>query len=337
MKKTDYFPINFNGSEITFLDQTLLPAEEVYVSTESFERVSEAIEKLEIRGAPLIGIAAAYALSLSQKPEINESLFEKAYRRLSQTRPTAVNLFWALDRIKTKFDELKIREFTHPEFYKQLVEEAILIHQEDKQMCSMIAENGVSLFSKKLTVLTHCNTGKLATGGEGTAFAIIKKAYQKGLIEHVYADETRPLLQGSRLTAFELMKNEIPFSILPDSAAASLFSSNKIDIVITGADRIAKNGDTANKVGTYNLAVLAAYHNVPFYIAAPSSTVDKKTEDKNFIPIEQRPKDEVLSISILKKLIEQTNVYNPSFDITPANLISGIITEKGLYKYPYSF
>ncbi|MBX2976453.1 MAG: S-methyl-5-thioribose-1-phosphate isomerase, partial [Ignavibacteriaceae bacterium] len=159
MKKTDYFSINFNGSEITFLDQTLLPGEEVYVSTESFERISEAIEKLEIRGAPLIGIAAAYALSLSQKPEINDSVFEKAYIRLSQTRPTAVNLFWALDRIKTKFEKLKIAEFTHTEFYKELVEEAILIHQEDKQMCSMIAENGVSLFSKKMTVLTHCNTG----------------------------------------------------------------------------------------------------------------------------------------------------------------------------------
>jgi methylthioribose-1-phosphate isomerase len=337
MNKTDYFSVKLVNNELVFLDQTLLPFEEKYVTTSNYERIAGAIERLEIRGAPAIGIAAAYALALSQKEFFDPILFQNVYTRLKSTRPTAVNLFWALNRVKAITDNYSTKDFLHNEIFNLLINEAKVIHLEDEEMCRLIGINGLSLFTKKMNVLTHCNTGKLATGGDGTAFSVIKSAFNNNLINHVYADETRPLFQGSRLTAFELHKNEIPFSVLPDSAAASLFSSGKIDIVITGADRISRNGDTANKIGTYNLAVLANYHAVPFYIAAPSSTIDLACNNASEIPIEQRNKNEVLGIFPENEFTKNIDVYNPSFDVTPSNLITGIITEKGIFNFPYSF
>jgi methylthioribose-1-phosphate isomerase len=337
MKKTDYFSVRLVNNELVFLDQTLLPYEEKYFTTSSYERIALAIERLEIRGAPLIGIAAAYALALSQKEIFNFSLFEKAYERLKSTRPTAVNLFSALNRVRKIVDNYNVNNSAKGEIFNLLIAEAKAIHNEDEDMCRLIGINGLSLFTKKMNVLTHCNTGKLATGGEGTAFNVIKSAFENDLVNHVYADETRPLFQGSRLTAFELHKNNIPFSVLPDSAAASLFALGKVDIVLAGADRIARNGDSANKIGTYNLALLANYHDIPFYIAAPSTTIDLTTDDASGIPIEQRNRSEVIGIFPENEVTKNIDVYNPSFDITPSKLITGIITEKGIFNFPYSF
>lgn len=333
MKKINYFSLKFEDDFIIFLNQTKLPFKEEYIKTDDYERIAEAIERLEIRGAPLIGISAAYALSLSLKNEISEEKFFTAYERLRRTRPTAINLFWALDEIKNSFELNK----TSLNIYDILISRAKEIHNDDIAKCNNIAKNGLKIFNKKSNVLTHCNTGKLATGGEGTAFAVIKFAFENGLINFVFADETRPLFQGSRLTAYELTKNNIPYSIIVDSSAASFFYKKEIDLVIVGADRIAKNGDTANKVGTYNLAVLCKHHNIPFYIAAPTSTIDTNIKDGSKIIIEERKKEEIIKLNNSLITFENCKVKNPAFDVTPHELITGIITEKGIYSYPYSF
>jgi methylthioribose-1-phosphate isomerase len=221
--------------------------------------------------------------------------------------------------------------------YEILLERAKEIHNDDIEKCRKIGENGLRVFKQRSKILTHCNTGKLATGGDGTAFNVIKTGFEKGLVEFVYADETRPLLQGLRLTSFELEKNGIPFKIQSDSSAASLMREGKIDFVVVGADRIVLNGDTANKIGTYNLAITANYHNVPFYVAAPSTTIDKKTAAGTDIKIEFRSKDELTRINDLQIAPEAYEVYSPAFDVTPAHLITGIITEKDVYTFPYNF
>ncbi len=333
MKKNNYYSLQFEDDSIIFLNQTKLPFKEEYIKTDNYERVAEAIERLEIRGAPLIGISAAYALSLSLKNEISEEKFYNAFQRLKRTRPTAINLFWALEEIKKLYELNK----TSSNIYNILISKAKEIHNDDIDKCNNIALNGLKIFKKKSNVLTHCNTGKLATGGDGTAFAIIKNAFQNGLINFVFADETRPLLQGSRLTAYELSKNNIPYSIIVDSSAASFFYKKEIDLVIVGADRIVKNGDTANKIGTYNLAVLCKHHNIPFYIAAPSSTIDNNIENGSKIIIEERKREEIIRINNSLITFENCEVRNPAFDVTPNELITGIITEKGIYSYPYSF
>ena len=273
MNPTDYFSVKFENQKLIFLDQTKLPLEEVYVETDDYERIAVAIERLEMRGAPLIGIAAAYALALSLK-NVNadhEKVFNLSYKRLAQTRPTAVNLFKSLNDLKEEFEKLSDKKLA----YETLLSKAKEIHQKDEEYCLKMGRNGLTIFKQKSNVLTHCNTGKLATGGIGTAFGIIKTAFENGLVNHVFADETRPLLQGLRLTAFELDKSGIPFDLQTDSSAAELMKQGKVDLVITGADRIALNGDSANKIGTYNVAILANYHNIPFYIAAPSTTIDR--------------------------------------------------------------
>lgn len=335
MKKNNYFALKFENDKFIFIDQTKLPLEEVYIETDNYERIAEAIEKLEIRGAPAIGIAAAYGLALSLKNlETNfEKEFQNAYERLARTRPTAVNLFYALDLLKELFDKNK----TSKNIYHQLIDKAKEIHEDDIDKCEKIGENGLKIFKHKSTVLTHCNTGRLATGGEGTAFNVIKKGFENNLVNFVYADETRPLLQGSRLTAFELEKNGIPFAIQSDSSAASLMKDKKIDFAIVGADRIALNGDTANKIGTYNLAVLCSYHSVPFYVAAPSTTIDKKIASGEEIKIEIRNKTELLKINGKQISSELFEAYTPAFDVTPSHLITGIITEKNIYFPPYNF
>ncbi|MGA7720742.1 MAG: S-methyl-5-thioribose-1-phosphate isomerase [Ignavibacteriaceae bacterium] len=332
----EYFSIKFQDDKVVFLDQTKLPFEEIYVGTDNIQRIAEAIEKLEVRGAPLIGITAAYALALSQKnndlqyAQIN---FDKAFERIKRTRPTAVNLFNALNRVKKVFKENK----NSSDIYQILLLEAKKIHKEDINKCCKIGENGLMIFKKKSTVLTHCNTGKLATGGDGTAFSVIKKGFEKGLIEFVYADETRPLLQGSRLTAFELEKCGIPFALQTDSTAAVLMKQNKIDFVITGADRIALNGDSANKIGTYNLAILCNYHNIPFYIAAPTTTIDREIATGDEIEIEFRNKSEILTLNGTPVIPDSYQAFCPSFDVTPSHLISGIITEEKIHFFPYNF
>jgi len=335
MKPTEYFSLKFENENLIFLDQTKLPLEEIYVQTDSYERIAEAIEQLEIRGAPLIGIAAAYALALSLKNVLTdqEKVFNLSYTRLARTRPTAVNLFWALDDVKSKFENLPYKQNA----YEILLSKAKEIHRKDEEYCLKIGRYGLSLFKHKSNVLTHCNTGKLATGGIGTAFGIIKIAFENGLVNHVYADETRPLLQGLRLTAFELEKNGIPFTMQTDSSAAELMKQGKVDLVITGADRIALNGDSANKIGTYNLAILANYHNIPFYIVAPSTTIDRTIPTGEEIVIEYRNSKELFYIG--ERLIspENYNAFTPAFDVTPSHLISGIITEEGVFTFPYNF
>ena len=327
--------IEFTENNLRFINQTKLPFDEEIIISNQCERIAEAIERLEIRGAPAIGVAAAYALALSLKDISTEDhfkVFDNAFQRLASTRPTAVNLFFCLGEMKKVFNEFHNDE----KLYSQLVKKAKEIHNDDINLCDMIAENGLRIFKKKSRVLTHCNTGFLATGGNGTALNIIRKAFENNLVEHVYADETRPLLQGSRLTAWELDNLGIPFSINTDSAAAVLMQKGKIDLVITGADRIAANGDSANKIGTYNLAVLCRFHNIPFYIAAPGTTIDKNCPNGDKIKIELRSGKELTEFSG-KQITKNYPAYSPAFDVTPNELITAIITEKGVHKPPFNF
>jgi methylthioribose-1-phosphate isomerase len=335
MIMSQFKSIEFTNGKFRFLDQTKLPLKEVYHETDDYERIALAIERLEVRGAPQIGITAAFALALGMKfvYDNHKKNFDKIHKRLAGTRPTAVNLFWALDELKKVFSSVK----NYENIYGKLLTRAKEIHHDDILKCNKIGENGLAIFQKESVVLTHCNTGRLATGGEGTAFSVIKTGFEKGKVIFVYADETRPLLQGSRLTAFELSKNGIPFKINTDSTAAMLMQQNKIDIVVTGADRIAKNGDSANKIGTYNLAVLCKHHNIPFYIAAPTSTIDKDCKHGDQIKIEERNKSEVINVSSVQITKEEYDVYSPAFDVTPHELITGIITEEKLHKPPYNF
>lgn len=335
MMPNKFRTLELKNEKLVFINQTKLPLVEEYIETDSYERISEAIERLEIRGAPAIGVAAAYALALSLKNIETDQvdIFNKAFKRIASTRPTAVNLFWALKEIKKVFDSITEKN----NMYQKLLSEAIHIHQDDIDKCERIAENGRVIFNKKSFVLTHCNTGKLATAGEGTALNVIKKGYKNGFVEFVYVDETRPLLQGSRLTAFELESEGIPFSIITDSTAAFLMQQKKIDLAIVGADRIAANGDTANKVGTYNIAVNCSFHKIPIYIAAPTTTIDCECENGSKIKIEQRTKKEITHFGEKQITKEVYNVYSPAFDVTPSNLISGIITDKNIFHYPYNF
>ena len=328
--------VEYKYGKLHIIDQTKLPFEEVKIVTDNLERIAVAIERLEVRGAPAIGVTAAYALAIvvsKANSKDYSQIFEESYKRLARTRPTAVNLFYALDEMKKVFEMNKSKERL-PEV---LIQKAISIHEEDKQLCSKIAQNGLQIFTKKSRVLTHCHTGALATGGNGTALNIIRTAFDNGLIEHVYADETRPLFQGSRLTAWELGKLSISFSFNTDSTAAVLMQQGKVDLVITGADRIAANGDSANKIGTYNLAVLCHYHKIPFYIAAPSTTIDKACRSGSEIKIELRSNLELAQVRGTQITKENYPAYCPAFDVTPNNLIMAIITELEVHKPPFNF
>ncbi len=331
----DFFSIKYFDKQFIYIDQTQLPLIEEYYTTDNYEQIAVAIEKLCIRGAPAIGISAAYAIALAFKNHnlLDNEYFENVSNRLASTRPTAVNLFWAIEQMKKVYYSLSKND----NVFDNLVNTAISIHNDDITKCNLIAKNGLPIFSNKCTVLTHCNTGKLATGGEGTALAVIKEAYKRNLVELVYVDETRPLLQGGRLTTYELKKEDIPFYMITDSMAAFVMKQKKVDLVIVGADRIAVNGDAANKVGSYNLAVICKYHNIPFYIAAPETTIDKNCKSENDIPIEERNKFEMNRIQNIKFTKSIYSVYNPSFDLIPHNLITGIITDKGLFNEPYNF
>lgn len=334
MKTNSYYPLKFENDNLIFIDQTKLPLQENYISTDDYNRIAEAIERLEIRGAPLIGIAAAYAFALAFKHKNykDDDYFNKVYNRLASTRPTAVNLFYALKEIEKSYSDI-----FNDDVYHTLLSTAEKIFLNEENYSEKIAKNGLNIFLKKSNVLTHCNTGALAAAGFGTAFAIIKRAFENKLINHVYVDETRPLLQGLRLTAFELEKNGIPFTVQTDSTAAVLMQEGKIDLVITGADRIALNGDSANKIGTYNLAILCNYHNIPFYIAAPSTTIDRTIATGAEIAIEYRSSKELLFIGGHQIGKDSYQCFCPAFDVTPAHLITGIITEEGVFPFPYNF
>ncbi|TVQ65102.1 MAG: S-methyl-5-thioribose-1-phosphate isomerase [Balneolaceae bacterium] len=335
-----YVSISWSRDELTIIDQTLLPEKEVYLELTSHRQVWDAIKKLKVRGAPAIGIAGAYGLYLgiSPLPENDPALFlhqaEEIASYLNSSRPTAVNLSWALDKIVHKL--MRASDLPVATLKKLALQTAMEIHEEDRQLCKRIGESGVALIPDAARILTHCNTGSLATAEFGTAFSVILHAFRQHKLNHVWVDETRPLLQGARLTAWELKKAGIPFSLNIDSAAGFLMQQGEVDLVITGADRIAANGDTANKIGTYSLAVLANRHRIPFYVAAPYSTIDLQIENGNNIEIEMRSADEVSHFGEKKTAPEGIDVYNPAFDITPGELITAIITERGILKPDYS-
>ena len=331
--------LHWQDGKLILLDQTRLPLTEAYIECSNFRRVAEAIRRLEVRGAPAIGAAAAYALVLGAR-EIIQAGQSLALQlpviadEIQNTRPTAVNLSWAIRRMMQVF-ERDNQSLSATEMMARLEAEAESIAREDKAVNEKIAQYGAVLFSKPSTILTHCNAGALATVAVGTAIGVIRQAWLEGNVTGVYADETRPLLQGARLTAFELSRQGIPVTLITDNMAAWVMRTGRVQAVIVGADRIARNGDVANKIGTYGLAVLAQAHQIPFYVAAPLSTFDFSIADGSAIPIEERHPDEVCSFGGIRTAPTGINVFNPAFDVTPAGLITGIITESGVLTAPY--
>jgi methylthioribose-1-phosphate isomerase len=332
--------IEWQEGKVRFLDQSQLPASEIYIETDDETVVARAIKTLALRGAPLIGIAAAYGFVLafdrlkSVDAKSVTTCLERTTHLFVSTRPTAVNLFWAVNRMRhTAIDSAgKSVEAIHA----NLLAEAMAIHSEDEEMCREIGRLGAEILPSAASVLTHCNTGSLATGGDGTAQNILKTAWEQKKLKHVYMDETRPLLQGARLTAWELQQLQIPSTLITDSTAAFLMQQGRVNAVVVGADRITLNGDVANKVGTYGLAVLARHHGVPFYVAAPTTTIDFEMRTGKEIPIEQRSGSEVTKLGDYQIAPEGVEVYSPAFDVTPSELITAIVTEKGVLRKPYS-
>ncbi|MBD3243084.1 MAG: S-methyl-5-thioribose-1-phosphate isomerase [Chitinivibrionales bacterium] len=335
-------PIEWTGNAARIIDQTALPTALSYEDITTPEAMFTAIRELKVRGAPLIGISAAYGLYLavaglpsdSAKPDLI-ALLRKNADYLAGSRPTAVNLFWALERMKRRATAL-VRECDGVDAVKAgLLEEAKAIHDEDRRMCRAIGENGYELLKGFSTLHTHCNAGALATSELGTALSPMYIAMENRRPFHVFVDETRPLLQGARITAFELMKAGIPVTLICDNMAGAVMAQGKVDAVIVGADRIAANGDVANKIGTYGLALIAKAHNVPFYVAAPSSTFDATLDSGADIPIEERAPMEITYGMGRQTAPSGVEVYNPAFDVTPHRLIAGIITEEGVLEPPY--
>ena len=318
--------IQWTADGVVMIDQTRLPREEVFVTCRSYREVAEAIRSMIIRGAPAIGVAAAMGVALGVMK--SEDDFETICSTLADTRPTAVNLFWAIDRMRAVYESCQDPE--------ALVREAQQIYLEDIAINQAIGRNGAELVPDGKTVLTHCNAGALATAGYGTALGVIRAAVESGKKIDVYADETRPFLQGSRLTVWELQQDGIPATLITDSMAGHFLKSGRIGCVVVGADRIAANGDVANKIGTYSLAVLARENGVPFYVAAPISTLDMKLESGELIPIEERSADEVTHVGGVNLAPEGTSVQNPAFDVTPSRYVAGIITERGVARAPYA-
>lgn len=330
-------PVQFQNDALLILDQTLLPGQETYLTIKDVDEAVEAIKALKVRGAPAIGIAAAYAflLGLKQAKVKNiEDLLEVSKvvkKKLENSRPTAVNLFHALKRMEEKLKSLVKQSKEVKEIIKELESEARAIHEEDLEASRKIVKNALEVFKDcpdKLNVLTHCNTGALATGGLGTALAVVRGLNEVGKLGKVYATETRPLFQGARLTAFELEKYGFDYEVIVDSASAFLMAQGKIDAVIVGADRVAKNGDTANKIGTFSLALAAYYFNIPFFVVCPVSTLDGKISDGSQIPIEFRSPFEIGYLNTYQIAANPERCLNPAFDITPAKFISAIITDK---------
>lgn len=332
--------IEWRNGTVELIDQTLLPTELKYIYCKTVEEVWEAIKVLKVRGAPAIGIAGALGAVLgiwhsTAKNYVEfKSELDKVTGYLATSRPTAVNLFWALDRIKSTAEANKSDDI--PKLKEILLNEAQKIIAEDKAMCRAIGKHGAELIKDGDTILTHCNAGGLATADYGTALAVMFYAHEQGKKIKVFADETRPLLQGARLTTWELMQAGIDVTLICDNMAAQVMKEGKINCVIVGADRIAANGDTANKIGTYGVAVLAKEHKIPFYVAAPTSTLDMSLSTGHLIPIEQRDPEEVTQKFGKRTAPEKVKVYNPAFDVTPERLVDAIITEKGIARRPYT-
>lgn len=324
---------------LVLLNQTRLPLAEDYIECRDYRRVAEAIRRLEVRGAPAIGAAAAFGLVLGAQELVATgrpliSGLPEIAEELRQTRPTAVNLAWALDRMVRLAAKLP-QNASDSDRLELLLTEAQTIAAEDRRVNERMAQHGAELFKDPVSVLTHCNAGALATVAVGTALGVIGEAWRQGKISGVYADETRPLLQGARLTAYELSRQRIPVTLITDNMAAWTMKTGRVQAVIVGADRIAGNGDAANKIGTYGLAVLARAHNIPFYVAAPLSTFDFSLTDGSQIPIEERSQEEVCSFAGVQTAPQGIAVFNPAFDVTPAGLVSAIITEAGVLRPPY--
>jgi methylthioribose-1-phosphate isomerase len=325
---------------VVFIDQTKLPTEEVYVTCTTHQQVADVIRNMVVRGAPAIGVAAAMGIALGTKNSKADDVaglkqdFDEVCESIRQTRPTAVNLFWAIRRMQEKFESL--RGLSVAQIQQSLIEESQRMHAEDIAANQAMGRHGATLMPSSGGVLTHCNAGALATAGYGTALGVIRAAVEAGKKIHVYADETRPFLQGSRLTAWELMKDGIPTTVISDNMAGVMMQQGKIGAIVVGADRIAANGDVANKIGTYTVAILAKEHGVPFYVAAPLSTVDLATPDGSGIPIEQRNPREVTHIAGKQMTPDGVQIENPAFDVTPARYVAAIITERGIARAPYT-
>jgi methylthioribose-1-phosphate isomerase len=331
--------LEWTDSGVRFIDQTKLPGEETYVTCKTHEQVAEAIRNMVVRGAPAIGVAAAMGIALGMKNSKAESIgelkreLEQICDVMGKTRPTAVNLFWAIRRMRDKFELLRVRPL--PQIRQALIEEAQRMLAEDIAANEAMGKHGATLMPASGGVLTHCNAGALATCGYGTALGVIRASVEQGKKIQVYAGETRPFLQGSRLTAWELMKDGIPTTVISDNMAGAMMKQGKIAAVVVGADRIAANGDVANKIGTYTLAVLAKENGVPFYVAAPFSTIDLEMPDGSKIPIEQRNPKEVTHIAGKAIAPEGVLVENPAFDVTSAKYVTAIVTERGIARAPY--
>ena len=334
--------IEWQDDAVVMIDQRKLPAQEVYVECRTAKAVAGAIKKMVIRGAPAIGVAAAMGLALGvQRSKVTgtgqlAAEFYKLCELMAATRPTAVNLFWAIERMKRAFAEAARSGRSPSEIRDAMVREALRIHDEDVTSCKALGAHGSKVVPDRAHVLTHCNAGALATGGYGTALGVIRAAVEGGKHVAVFADETRPFLQGARLTAWELLRDGIETTVITDSMAGPLMRDGKIDVVVVGADRIVANGDVANKIGTYTVAVLASEHEVPFYVAAPVSTIDLSTPDGSGIPIEERDARELTHVGATRMAPEGVRVWNPAFDVTPHTLVTGIITERGICRPPFT-
>ena len=334
--------IDIQDDVIVMVDQRKLPAQEVYVRCRTAPEVAKAIRTMVIRGAPAIGVAAAYGIALGMKRSSAKGTnqyaveFQKSCDLMAGTRPTAVNLFWAIDRLKAAFAAGAQAGESPDELSARLMREAQAIHDEDVANCRAMGIHGAAMVPDGGRVLTHCNAGALATAGYGSALGVIRAAVEQGKKVAVFADETRPFLQGARLTAWELVRDGINTTVITESMAGPLMRAGEIDVVVVGADRIAANGDTANKIGTYTVAVLAHEHKIPFFVAAPLSTIDLNTADGDQIPIEERDQREVSHLGTARLAAEGALIRNPAFDVTPHRYISGIITERGILRAPYN-
>ena len=331
--------VRYEDGALMLLDQRRLPADEVYLRCTDVDAVAAAIREMAVRGAPAIGVAAAFAIALGIKgqrrdPEALRAQLEGICERLRATRPTAVNLFWAIERMRRRFEEA-LRHGSSG-VADALLDEARRIYDEDKEACRRMGDLGAELLPEQARVLTHCNAGALATAGYGTALGVIRSAAKAGKLATVFADETRPVLQGARLTAWELLKDGIPTTLIADSVAGHLMARREVNAVVVGADRIARNGDVANKIGTYTLAVLAKEHGIPFYVVAPVSTIDLETESGDKIPIEERAPEEVTHHGGRRMAPEGVGVRNPAFDVTPHGYVTAIVCERGVAKAPYA-
>jgi methylthioribose-1-phosphate isomerase len=326
---------------VRFIDQTKLPLEESYVLASTVDKVADVIVTMVVRGAPAIGVSAAYGVALGARNTKAKTAaefapeFEKICRKLAGTRPTAVNLFWAIDRMKRLFAQLLASGTPLDRIKEKILDTAHAMYEEDIAACKQMGAYGGALLPAEGGVLTHCNAGALATCGYGTALGVIRGAIEQGKKIHVYADETRPFLQGARLTAWELMVDHIPTTVICDNMAASLMKAGRVQAVVVGSDRIAANGDVANKIGTYNVAILAKEHGVPFYVAAPWSTVDMACATGDGIPIEERPHVEVTHHGGKQLTPNGVGIWNPAFDVTPAKYVTAIITERGVLRASY--